>query len=184
VLDELDRLHLRKRTIVALWSDHGYHLGDHGLWGKATNFEEAVRSTLIVSAPGVPSARTKGLVELVDLYPSLCELCGLPQPERLEGTSFVPLMRSPGTAWKSAAFSRASPRKAEGFSMRTDRYRYTEWRRDGRIVATELYDHEVDLDETRNIAAVADPKLLDRLQTQLRVGWKAARSVDTVSTRP
>jgi arylsulfatase A-like enzyme len=184
VLGELDRLHLRERTIVVLWSDHGYHLGDHGLWGKATDFEEAVRSTLIVSAAGIPTARTRGLVELVDLYPSLCELCGLPQPERLEGTSFVPLMRSPGRAWKSAVFSQASPRKAEGFSMRTDRYRYTEWRRDGRIVATELYDREVDPDETRNTAPTADPGLLDRLQTQLRIGWKAARSSDTASTHP
>jgi len=184
VLDELNRLHLRERTIVVLWSDHGYHLGDRGLWGKATNFEESVRSTLIVSAPGIPAGRTKGLAELVDLYPSLCELCDLSQPQRLEGTSFVPLMRSPDRAWKSAAFSQASPRKAEGFSMRTDRYRYTEWHRDGGIVATELYDHEVDPDEMRNIAAAADPDLLDRLRTQLRAGWKAASSGHRVSTHP
>jgi len=107
ILRELERLGLREHTIVMLWGDHGWHLGEHGIWGKATNYEIATRVPLIVSAPG---QRAKGvgcsaLVELVDMYPTLCELAGLPLPSHLEGKSFAPLLDDPSKPWKKAAFS-------------------------------------------------------------------------------
>lgn len=141
VLDELERRGLRENTIVFLLSDHGYHLGDHGVWGKYTNFERAVRSTLIVSVPGIAAGRTRGLVELLVIYPTLCELCNLPEHEDLAGKSFAGMLHSPGAAGKPAVYSQASPCKATGYSVRTDRYRYTQWRRDDGLVAEELYDY-------------------------------------------
>ncbi len=114
IVKELERLGLLRRTpdggentIIMLWGDHGWHLGEHALWGKATNFEVATRSPLIVSFPGMKTAgqSSNALVELIDMYPALCELAGLPVPKHLEGTSFVPLLASPGRRWKSAAFS-------------------------------------------------------------------------------
>ena len=107
ILDELDRLELRDKTIVILWGDHGWHLGEYGVWGKATNYEIATRVPLIISAPGqrVRGGSSEALVELIDMYPTLCELAGLPLPEHLEGTSFVPLLERRGRPWKSAVFS-------------------------------------------------------------------------------
>jgi len=107
VLDELDRLGLRDRTVVILWGDHGWHLGDHGVWGKATNFEIATRVPLIIRAPGLKAQgqSSDGLVELVDMYPTLCELAGLPLPAHLQGCSFAPLLENPAQPWKKAAFS-------------------------------------------------------------------------------
>jgi len=107
IISEMERLGLRDNTVIMLWGDHGWHLGEHTLWGKATNFEVATRCPLIVTSPG---AKTIGrgsdaLVELLDMYPSLCELAGLPVPEHVEGTSFVPVMRNPDRRWKPAAFS-------------------------------------------------------------------------------
>jgi arylsulfatase A-like enzyme len=100
VLDELDRLDLRDNTIVVLWGDHGYHLGEQALWTKMTNFELGTRVPLIVNAPGqgTTGQRTRALVELVDLYPTLAQLCGLPLPAHLEGTSFASLLEKPGPA--------------------------------------------------------------------------------------
>lgn len=107
LLAELDRLKLRDNTIVILWGDHGYHLGENGFWCKQTNFELSVRAPLIISVPGQRNAgsKTDALVEFVDIYPSLAELCGLPLPEGLEGTSFTPLLEHPQRPWKTAAFS-------------------------------------------------------------------------------
>jgi iduronate 2-sulfatase len=107
LLDELDRQGLRGNTIVILWGDHGWQLGEHALWGKATNFETSARAPLIISAPGAKAAgkRSSALVEFVDIYPSLCELAGLAIPPRLEGTSFAPLLNEPERPWKSAAFT-------------------------------------------------------------------------------
>jgi iduronate 2-sulfatase len=107
IVDELDRLGLRENTIIMLWGDHGWHLGEHALWGKATNFEVATRCPLIVSAPGMKATgrSSDALVELIDMYPTLCELAGLPVPGHLEGRSFAPLLDDPDIPWKSAAFS-------------------------------------------------------------------------------
>jgi choline-sulfatase len=176
VLAELDRLGLRENTIVVLWGDHGWHLGDHGLWNKHTNFEEATRSPLIVSAPGMKAGRTNALVEFVDVYPALCELAGLPLPAGLEGRSFAPLLADPARPWKQAAFSQYPRGKVMGYSMRTDRYRYTEWReKDGKVAARELYDHQADPQENANVAERAENKdLVNSLHAQLDAGWKAA----------
>ncbi|MEJ5340489.1 MAG: sulfatase [Thermogutta sp.] len=180
LLAEVDRLGLRDSTIVVLWGDHGWHLGDHGLWCKHTNFETATRSLLIFRVPGQPhpGAKTDALVEFVDIYPTLCELCGLPIPEGLEGTSLVPLFENPQRPWKKAAFSQYPRGKVMGYSMRTDRYRYTEWRPSGggEPVAVELYDHTTDPLENVNLAGRPEYKdLVAQLHQQLEAGWKAAK---------
>jgi iduronate 2-sulfatase len=107
ILDELDRLGLRQNTIILLWGDHGWHLGEYGIWGKATNYEIATRVPLICSPPGGRDkpAATSALVELIDMYPTLCEMAGLPLPDHLEGHSFAPLIHDPDRPWKTAAFS-------------------------------------------------------------------------------
>ena len=133
VMDELNSLGLSENTIVAFISDHGWHLGDQNHWGKSTNFENSNRAPMIVSAPGYSKgAKTKALVEYVDVYPTLCDLAGIKVPKYLEGNSVKPLLREPQRKWKSAAFSqypRGYPKaKFEGFSIRTDRYHYIEWR--------------------------------------------------------
>jgi arylsulfatase A-like enzyme len=120
----------------------------------------------------------KGLVEFVDIYPSLCALAGLPLPSHLEGTSFAPLLSAPEQSWKTAAFSQY-PRGGGimGYSMRTDRYRLTRWlNRDGSEAARELYDHQNDPREDVNIAARPENKaLVEELTKQMQAGWKAAR---------
>lgn len=177
VLAELDRLGLRENTLVVLWGDHGYHLGENGVWTKMTNFERGTRAPLFVSLPGMKTAgqRSRALVELVDLYPTLAELCSLPLPKHLEGTSFVSLLEKPDRAWKKAAFSqyqRPGKPPIMGRSIRTADWRYTEWRDPKQnLVGTELYDAT----ESKNLAN--DPQHAERvkqLATQLRTGWKAA----------
>jgi arylsulfatase A-like enzyme len=177
VLRELARLQLREKTIIVLWSDHGYHFGEHRSWGKNTNFEEATRSTLIINHPGMKTmgTQTDGLVELVDLYPTLCELCQLELPEGLQGTSFVPLLKNPDQPWKKAVFSRAKPKVTQGYTMRTPGYRYTEWRVNDDIIATEIYDHISDPQENINIAGQSEFRELSRkLKAQFDQGWQAA----------
>ncbi len=179
VLDELERLGLADSTAVVLWSDHGYQMGEHGIWGKHTNFEDAVLTPMIVRSPGQerPGQTCNALVELVDIYPTLCDLAGLELPEHLEGTSFLPLLDTPARPWKSAAFSQFPRQNVMGRSMRTARYRYTLWRQggNGRVMGRELYDHKTDPKENRNLAA--DPKneaLVRQLETQLQSGWQSA----------
>ncbi len=177
VLDELDRLGLRDNTIVVLWGDHGWHLGENHIWGKATNFELSTRAPLIMFDPRVKSAggKTNALVEFVDVYPTLCELAGLPLPKHLEGTSFAPLLSHPDRAWKNAAFSQYPSGSHLGHSMRTDRYRFTRWTRNQKLGGLELYDHLSDPQENINIAN--DPenaKLVTQLTAQLNAGWRAS----------
>lgn len=174
LLTELHRLELWDETAIVLWGDHGWKLGEHNSWCKHTNFEIDARAPLIVRAPGVAAddSHASGLVEFVDIYPTLCELCGLEVPAHVEGTSFVSLVSEPAREWKRAAFSQYPRGEVMGYTMRTDRYRYTEWksRADGSIAARELYDHETDPLENVNIAASADPGLLERLSKQLAEG--------------
>lgn len=179
VLDELERLKLAERTIVVLWGDHGWHLGDQGLWCKHSNFEKATRSLLIVSVPGRKGAgrQCAALVEFVDIYPTLVELCGLPLPDGLEGTSFARLLDEPERPWKSAVFSQYPRSKAMGYSVRTERYRYTEWRpeKGGEPIGVELYDYKEDPEETVNLANQPEHKeLVASLAAQLKAGWRAA----------
>lgn len=181
VLDALERLGLADNTLVVLWGDHGYHLGENGLWTKMTNFERGTRVPLIVRVPGQATAgqRTRALVELVDLYPTLVELCGLPLPPHLEGTSFAPLIDNPDRPWKQAAFSqylRPGKIPALGRSIRTATARYTEWTDPrGRPLGTEYYDHATDPDEHVNLAAESrhEDAVAD-LARRLHAGWRAA----------
>ncbi|MCX7818546.1 MAG: sulfatase [Kiritimatiellae bacterium] len=184
VLDELERLGLRTNTIVVVWGDHGWKLGEHAAWCKHTNMELDTRVPLIVSVPGMRYAgtATDAIVEFVDIYPTLAELCGLPLPDHIEGTSFRPVLEDPTRPWKRAAFSQY-PRTHEGrplmgYSMRTERYRFTLWvdRRDtNRVDAVELYDHATDPQENENIAGRPETaELVRELTAQLRAGWRAA----------
>ena len=182
LLDALDREGLTENTIVILWGDHGWHLGDHGIWCKHTNYEKATRSALVMASPGQKSKGKKcdALVEFVDVYPTLTEVCGLPAPEGLEGHSFAPLLDDPARPWKAAAFSQY-PRGGKetgplmGYTIRTDRHRLVEWRerKTGKVVAHELYDHATDPAEDRNLANLPENQdLVAKLSRQLREGWK------------
>jgi len=177
VLDELAQLNLRENTIVVLWGDHGWHLGENGVWGKLTNYERGTRIPLIIAAPGHGPGNSKALVETVDVFPTLTELCGLPEARHVEGISMVPLLEQPDRPWKAAAFSQF-PRgeEAMGRAVRTDRYRYVEWARPGGdVAARELYDHATDPEETVNLADnPAHAATVARLHERLRAGWKSA----------
>ncbi len=171
VLEELERSGLSDNTIVVLFGDHGYHLGEQGLWGKTTNFELDTRVPLIVRAPGMKAKgeSTASLVELVDLYPTLADLAGLPIGEQLEGTTFVPILNDPSHDTKLTAFSQY-PRGGGlmGYSVRTPTHRLTQWvhRQSGEVRETELYDYSDGLVETDNLAA-EKPELVESLAAQL-----------------
>jgi iduronate 2-sulfatase len=179
LLDALEEMNLLEETIVVVWSDHGYHLGDHGSWGKSTNFEWATRSPLYLVAPGMGARgrATDALVEYVDIYPTLVDLCGFEVPAYLEGTSLAALAADPGRPWKGAAFSQF-PRdrgRREGYSIRTDSFRYTEWRErgTGQVIARELYDHAGDPLESHNVVdGERYREVTGRLERMLRNGWK------------
>lgn len=188
LLDALDRLGLAENTVVVLWSDHGWKLGHHQSWCKMTNYEVDTRVPLIVKAPGrqVTGARCDALVELVDLYPTLCALCDAPLPDGLEGTSFAPLLRDPARQWKEAVFSVflregiwVAPDGIEYFgrAIRTATHRYVEWtvRKTGALAARELYDHRTDPGENVNVAGLAANRaVVDELAARLRAGWHDA----------
>ena len=224
MIQALEEAGLREKTLIIFWGDHGWHLGDMGVWGKATNYEIATRVPLIIWTPCTPDKnrgkKTNALVELIDIYPTLCDLIGLELPNHLEGTSFAPLLDKPNRRWKKAAFSQypnpalrewaANPlskgardtffgpliEKVEkriiaqqgdkwdrdlfeddlmGYAMRTDRYRLVLWK-DYTNPSTdplfvELYDHQSDPHETRNIADL-QPGIVKKLTTQFNQGWQ------------
>ncbi len=185
MLDELDRLELRDSTVVILWGDHGWKLGEHASWCKHTNFEIDARVPMIMSAPGMKAAgrKTDALTEFVDIYPTLCDLCGMPTPDNLEGYSYAPLLDDPELPWKTAAFSqyprnRDEPEKIViGYSMRTRHYRYTEWThiKSGEVRARELYDHSKDHGENVNVADNAEyAETVKKLAASLNKGWRGA----------
>jgi arylsulfatase A-like enzyme len=184
VLAELDRLGLREKTVIVFWGDHGWHLGEHDMWCKHTDYEVATRAPLIISVPGQKSAgvKTDALVEFVDVFPSLADVCGLPTPKGLEGTSFKPLLDDPLRPWKKAVFS-VWPKKIPeqgagmGYAMRKDRYRLVDWTVPGKdFHYYELFDHQADPQENENLAAMPQyQSLLKDLLQQQKAGWKAAR---------
>jgi iduronate 2-sulfatase len=189
LLDELAELGLSENTVITLWGDHGFHLGEQGLWTKANNYELATRAPLLLSVPGQPNAgaTTDALVEFVDLYPTLVEACGLPTPDGLEGISMMPLLDNPARPWKSAVFSQY-PRDFKqsrhdghgdimGYAARTERHRYVEWREweTGKVVAQELYDHSVDPGEMTNLATSPESVgLVEELGEVLKRGWRGS----------
>lgn len=201
VINELDRLKLAENTIVVLFSDHGFHLGDSGLWCKDTVYEEATRTPLLLSAPRVSSQRavgrrTEALVELIDLYPTLAELCGIPLPNKLDGRSLASLLRNPRQAWKTAAYSQfprpwepssPQPPRRMGYSVRTDRFRYVEWRdfKTRELLARELYDYSTSEIETVNLAS--DPAYAGQvavLSRELKKGFMTLHSQSESITHP
>ena len=153
VLDALQRLGLADNTVVVFMSDHGYHLGEHGLWQKMTLFEESARVPLLIAAPGAKAAgqACDRLVESIDVYPTVADLCGLAPLAQLEGRSLRPLLNEPAQPWKRAAYTQVRRTgDVMGRSVRTERWRYTEWD-EGRQGA-ELYDHDLDPHEFHNLA--------------------------------
>jgi arylsulfatase A-like enzyme len=188
LLDTLDELKIREDTIVVLWGDHGWKLGEHNSYSKMTNFEIDTRAPLIISAPGTikNNISTEGLVEFVDIYPTVCELAGLPIRQGLEGISAVPLIKNTKRAWKKAVFSQfletgrwkaLDGNEYHGYSIRTDRYRYNEWYNleTKEFAACELYDHKADPGENENIAGYEENKnIVKELSSQLKAGWRSA----------
>ena len=189
LMSGLDELGLADDTIIVVWGDHGWKLGEHGSWCKQTNYNIDVRVPLMIRAPGVsrPGADCERLVELVDLYATLCDVAGVAVPDGLESVSLKPLLIDPQSQWKSAAFSqfhrnpRVTPdqKRYMGYSMMTERYHYVEWRHwdnvagvSGDVAAVELYDLQTDPDENENIAGEAEQAaLVASLARKLKSEW-------------
>jgi arylsulfatase A-like enzyme len=175
LLNALDSLGLSKNTVIVLWGDHGWHLGDHNLWCKHTNFEQATRAPLLISAPWIKPSKTNSQVEFIDIFPTVCDLAGVTVPGHLDGKSLVPLMKNPRSKVKEYSVSQF-PRSYNameterlgyslgefmGYSIRTERYRYTVWTKNNfrstqpfnsdLIIATEMYDYQKDPNETVNV---------------------------------
>ena len=188
VLAELETQRLAQDTIVVLWSDHGYHLGEKDLWGKTTNFELDTRVPLIIRVPGEKPGVCDSPVELVDLYPTLVELSGLPEEQHLQGTSLAPSLRDVKAEVKTAAFSQYTRGKMRGYSVRTKRHRYSEWidMTTGEVQERILFDHQTDPLESRNIAATADPKFVDSMSRLLDCGegWRNTCSTKLTLAKP
>ncbi len=166
ILDALDEAGLAENTVILFTSDHGYHMGEHGYYQKTTLFENATHVPLIIAGPGVKAAgeTAKSPVEMVDFYPTLAELAGLMPPKSTAGVSLVPALQDPTAAPRKAAFTQF----ANGYSLRTPRYRYTEWGEDGKLGA-ELYDHQTDPQEMKNLANSKEhAQIMAELASQLR----------------
>ncbi|MGI9470397.1 MAG: sulfatase [Rubripirellula sp.] len=173
LIHELDRLGLTDNTIVVLWGDHGYHLGEHGLWRKNSLFEESARAPLIILAPDMDStqAECQRIVEFVDIYPTVMELAGWESPRECDGRSLVPLLRDPSQLWNRPGFTQVQFGKNEnavpGRAVRTERWRYVQW--DGGRMGHELYDHRSDAKEMRNLADdPANAPVIKRLQSMMK----------------
>jgi iduronate 2-sulfatase len=171
VLDALDDAGLARNTIIVFWGDHGWHLGDHGMWCKHTNYEQAAHIPLIIAVPGVThkGTATRALVETVDIYPTLCELAAVAPPARLDGSSFTRILKQPEAAGRPF-ITHVYPRgKRLGRAIRTERYRLVEWKEPGAPANTaefELYDYEDDPGETKNLAA-DKPAIASKLRAML-----------------
>lgn len=173
LIQTLDRLKLADNTIIVFTSDHGYHTGQHGLWQKMSLFEESARVPLLIIAPGVtkPGSAAKTPVSQVDIYPTLAELAGISKPSNLQGQSLVPILKDPnstGRGWAITQVTRGNEKNGEffGYTLRTSRYRYTEW--EGGKRGRELYDHESDPLELTNLAEKSELKpVVDELSLLL-----------------
>ena len=168
VLEELERLDLANNTIVVLWGDHGWNLGEHTLWNKHSCFEVSMRIPLIVRAPNLSGGKScKALIESIDVYPTLCQLANLPIPGHVQGLSFTPLLKDPGLEWKKQAIGRFTA----GDTIRTDSHRFTEYSSKNTIGTDRmLYDHQSDADENVNISEIpANNSLVEQMTERLRV---------------
>lgn len=177
VLAGLDRMGLSSNTIVVFWGDHGWHLGEHTKWQKMSLMEPSARVPLIVAAPGrgPRGSSSPALVEFVDLYPTLAEMCGIRPPGNLEGQSFVPLLNDPRRTWKRAAFTELKYEEIRGYSVRTRDFRYIRWQ--GAGDGEELYDHRSDPGEFSNLAGrkSAEGALAEHRKI-MDGGWRAVRA--------
>jgi len=192
LLASLEKEGLTDNTIVIIWGDHGWKLGEHNSWGKMTNYDIDTHVPVLIRAPGVgqKGVKTTRLTELIDIFPTLCDLAGIEVAGYLQGTSMKPLMEQPDRPWKPAVFSQFHRRpkvtpdggRYMGYSMTTDRYHIVEWHtwdnikgEAGEIVAHEFYDLQADGQENVNKYDSADPVLIDKLFHQLHDGWRKAR---------
>ncbi len=195
LVEGLKKLGLYENTIIVIWGDHGWKLGEHNAWCKQTNYEIDTRVPMIIAGANVNAKgqQTKALTEFVDIYPTLCEMAGLEIPEPLQGISLVPLLANPQQSWKTAAFSQFlqgrfgnmhknhEGKQYMGYSIRTDRYRYVEWYEwdkeniKGEVTDRELYDHNFDPDENMNVAELTENSdIVNSLSDQLNKGWRYA----------
>ncbi|WP_405415506.1 sulfatase [Maribacter sp. Asnod1-A12] len=189
----LKQIGLYDNTIIILWGDHGWKLGDHNSWGKMTNYNIDLQVPMIIRYPNQENrgAQTYEITELIDMFPSLCEIAGIDIPDYMQGTSFVPLIKEPQRSWKSAAFSQfhrrpkvsADGKRYMGYSINTKEYHYIEWYTwdpktgtRGELTGKELYDRKNDPNETVNI--ITKTKLIEvkaTLSKQLEAGWRKAK---------
>jgi len=193
LISHMKEIGIYENTIIIIWGDHGWKLGEHNSWGKMTNYNIDLKVPMIIRYPNQKNrgAQTFEITELIDMFPSLCELAGIPTPNYLQGTSFVPLIKNPERVWKNAAFSQfhrrprhsADGNRYMGYSINTKKYHYIEWytwdpktgTRD-ELKSTELFDRENDPNETVNIAAQQTlSKVVKRLSEQLADGWQKAK---------
>jgi len=192
IIQHLKELDIYDNTIIIIWGDHGWKLGEHNGWCKQTNYNIDIHVPMIICSPNQPNKgkQTFELTELVDIYPSLCELAGITPPTYLQGTSFVPLIKEPNRSWKKAAFSQFHRRpkvtpdggRYMGYSIRTKDYHYVEWyewdeniKEKGKYVVNELYDINNDPEENNNISNYsANKEIIEQLALQLSGGWKEA----------
>ncbi len=194
LLDALDDEGIRDNTIVVLWSDHGWKLGEFNGWGKMSNYEIDTRVPLIIAGPGVDAAgqHSQDPAELLDLFPTLCELAGITVPEFVDGTSLVPNLKDTSVHTQQAAFSqyyrKFDDREYMGYAIRTNDYRFVQWREfgSGDVTARELYDHRTDHSESSNIADSADAAVIEELTALLLKEHprKALRMIPAVHSNP
>lgn len=176
ILDALEETKLDENTLIVFTSDHGYHMGEHGHWQKTTLFENATRVPMIIAGPGVTATGESSAApaEMVDIYPTLAELCGLEAPSHLSGVSLVPVLKDPDARPRNSALTQYSA----GYSLRTERYRYTQWGDEGKL-GIELYDHKTDPQEMHNLADDSNvASLAEELARQL------AERITTSSRKP
>ena len=180
-------------TIIIIWGDHGWKLGEHNSWGKMTNYNIDLQVPMIIRYPNQenPGLQTFEITELIDMFPSLCEIAGIEAPEYMQGTSFVPLIKDPNRVWKNAAFSQfhrrprqsADGKRYMGYSINTKKYHYIEWYKwypktgtKGELENTELFDRETDPHEMVNIAANQSLRtVVEGLSKKLASGWEKAK---------
>ncbi len=193
LIQHLKDLDIYENTIIIVWGDHGYKLGEHNSWSKMTNYNVDIQVPMMVYSPDQlnKGKQTFEITELVDIFPSLCELAGIDAPPYLQGTSFVPLIKNPELKWKTAAFSqfhrrpKVSPdgKRYMGYSIKNREYHYIEWYywnselgERGNYVTSELYNSTLDPDENMNIAGFKENEgIVSELSTQLKKGWKAVK---------